>query len=537
MHIIIGAETEYGIFCRSEKHGYITEDFSLAAEVVGSIEYLHPVFKRPLEGIKNEKEHRMAELGLFKKMADLLRKPISAAMAQRYGMSGMVLSNGARFYVDCKHPEYSIPETSNPKDALIAQKAGDFIVNECRKKAEDVLRSEKSPLFARRLQHPTLEIRIDRTNSDGKKSSYAVHENYSVSPQVFRRLLRRAFRPGGDLSPVFMTFLAARQIIAGAGKVGFESGKPVPFQISARADFIEREINSSTIDFRPIINTRDIPYADGRFIRRLHVICGDSNMSQLSLFLKFGLTALFLMMLEDGFLERNESVFNRPLSDPVRSYRNVSRDLTLKHEMFFAGGVKKTALEVMAETSELMDKFVSEKALSKVWLEVAEKFKGVINGFYGNRHQNEFSRNLDWVVKERLLEDLVRRKNIGWDHHECFALNLRYHNIDPDSKISVFHRLEKKGEIARIVSENEIKGAVLSPPNDTRASLRGYLAANHPASIESIGWSYVLFKDGTLVNLDDPRGFDVFSVARDRGSLGLLRQVIDVCRRGLSDAR
>ncbi|MEK7566877.1 MAG: proteasome accessory factor PafA2 family protein, partial [Patescibacteria group bacterium] len=278
--IAIGAETEHGIIFHSEKLGFVTRSHTLAEEVVGSIVDLYPVFNRTLEGIDDEKEHEWAERILGRSLMELLSLKAPKALVQRYGLSGMIPLNGARYYIDTEHPEYSIPETSNPRDTLIAQKAGDLILDACRKRAEELLRSGKSR-SAKHLEHPTAKIQIDRTNSDGKGNSYAGHENYSVSPKTFERIVGDRFFYG-DFSGAFMTFLAARQIVTGAGKVGCESGKPIDYQVSARADFIETEINHSTTDFRPIINTRNHPYADEQVIRRLHVICGDSNMSQLS---------------------------------------------------------------------------------------------------------------------------------------------------------------------------------------------------------------------------------------------------------------
>ena len=426
-----------------------------------------------------------------------------AALVQRYGLSGMVLSNGSRFYVDCAHPEYSIPETSNPLDALLAQKAGDFIVNECRKRAEEFLRNKKSPVPVR-LRHPTMKISIDRTNSDWKGASYAGHENYSVSPKIFRELTDIDDHLGPiDLAKRLMTFLAARQIITGAGKVGYDGGKPVDYQISARSDFVETEIGPHTSEDRPIINTRDHPYADERILRRLHIICGDSNMSQLSLYLKFGITALFLMMLESGFLEKEETIFNTPLLDPVLSFRNISRDIALGHKVFFANRAKKTALELMFEASSLMKRFADESNLPFVWKEVVQKLEKTLTGLDGNRHESEFSRDLDWVVKERLVDCACEENKIGRLDPACFMINVHYQDIDPEE--SFFYELERKGEIARLVSDSEIQSRVANPPEDTRASLRGRLVSERLSELAHIGWDYVLFKDGSYFKMDDPR--------------------------------
>ena len=214
-----------------------------------------------------------------------------------------VLTNGARYYVDHAHPEYSTPECADPLEATLFDKAGERIL-------------ARSMDAARRLLPAGQEIVVYKNNSDGKGNSYGCHENYLVDRTVpFASLVR-------NLIPWFVT----RQVFTGAGKVGSENGaEPCDFQISQRADFFEEEVGLETTLKRPIVNTRDEPHADPQKYRRLHVIVGDANLCEVATFLKVGTTAIVLAMIEDGFIDKDLSI-----SAPVAAIRTVSHDPTLQ---------------------------------------------------------------------------------------------------------------------------------------------------------------------------------------------------------------
>ena len=192
-----------------------------------------------------------------------------------------VLTNGARYYVDHAHPEYSTPECSNALELVVHDHAGELILT-------------RSMEAASHLLPPGEEIVIYKNNSDGKGNSYGCHENYLVDRAVpFSRIVH-------GLTP----HLVSRQIYAGAGKIGEEvahGGDAPVFQLSQRADFFEEEVGLETTLKRPIINTRDEPHADPQKYRRLHVIVGDANLAEVATFLKVGVTALVLAMIEDDF--------------------------------------------------------------------------------------------------------------------------------------------------------------------------------------------------------------------------------------------
>ena len=230
-----------------------------------------------------------------------------------------ILNNGARFYVDHAHPEYSTPECSNVFDLLRYEKAGERILNRSCAGANQLLPSGHT-------------IIIYKNNSDRKGSSYGYHENYLLDRRTPFQLLAEHLMP----------FLVTRQIYSGAGKVGSENGAaPVPYQISQRADFFETEMGLDTMVKRPIINTRDEPHANRDRYRRLHVIIGDANMSEYTTYLKVGTTLLVLEMIEEGFLPAPLALRN-----PVRALRDVSHDLTCKLSLPMRNGTMMTAIDI-----------------------------------------------------------------------------------------------------------------------------------------------------------------------------------------------
>jgi len=481
--IIIGAETEYGIFATKNGRILDNEAFGVVREASNVIK---DFFLRPLEGISDTQEHeRLDNVSDEDFVRELLQSETNYGERQRRGLTGFVLSNGCRFYVDMGHPEYSIPETTNPMDALIAQKAGDKIVEICRQLAEEKLNN--------------VSIRLDKNNSDGKGNSYAAHENYSLMEKTFQEIA--SYYHKGDLEHIVMTFFATRQVVTGSGKVGYETGKPVPYQISQRADFIETKKSINTIANRGIINLRDHSYAGHQYPRRLHVICGDGNMSELSMYLKFGATALVLMMLESGFIQSEGKSILVPMRNPVRSYRNVSRDLKLDHKIFFEDGSKITALSLQEEFCTLAKAFVYGNKLDPVWRDVVDKWAKVLQGLVGNRNSDEWAGNLDWVKKETVLKRHQEKKRVLPLHHTCRMIDLQYHNTNPAK--SIYWRLAERGDILLLASKTDIEKAMHEPPSDTRAWFRGQTVKQFRDSLHSIGWQYVSFADDIIL-MSDP---------------------------------
>ena len=247
-----------------------------------------------------------------------------------------MLTNGARYYVDHAHPEYSTPECADPLEATLFDKAGERIL-------------ARSMEAARRLLPAGQEIVVYKNNSDGKGNSYGCHENYLVDRNVpFAALVR-------NLIPWFVT----RQVFTGAGKIGSENGADAcDYQISQRADFFEEEVGLETTLKRPIVNTRDEPHADPQKYRRLHVIVGDANLCEVATFLKVGTTAIVLAMIEDGFIDKDLSI-----SSPVAAIRAVSHDPTLQATVDCASLGRCTAIELQWEFLRLARKYADETGL------------------------------------------------------------------------------------------------------------------------------------------------------------------------------
>src|SRR5689334_1834781 len=246
------------------------------------------------------------------------------------GLANVILTNGARLYVDHAHPEYSSPEVTNPRDAVLWDKAGELVMQDaCR--------------FAAAVPGST-PIQLYKNNTDNKGASYGCHENY---------LMRRS-TPFGDIVRHLTPFFVSRQVVCGAGRVGKgQDGREDDFQISQRADFFEVEVGLETTLKRPIINTRDEPHADPEKWRRLHVIIGDANLAEISTYLKVGTTSLVLAMIEDGFIAQDLTV-----DQPVRSLRAVSHDPTLRHLLTMRSGRTVTAVQLQLEYLSLARKYV-----------------------------------------------------------------------------------------------------------------------------------------------------------------------------------
>jgi Pup amidohydrolase len=361
------------------------------------------------------------------------------------GLANVILTNGARLYVDHAHPEYSAPECTNPRDAVIWDKAGERVM------AEAAARAAATPGGQR--------IQLYKNNTDNKGASYGCHENY---------LMNRA-TPFADIVRHLTPFFVSRQVVCGAGRVGVGAdGREDGFQISQRADFFEVEVGLETTLKRPIINTRDEPHADPDKYRRLHVIIGDANMSEISTFLKLGSTALVLAMIEDRFLATDLSV-----DAPVAELRAISHDPSLKHLVTLRDGRKITAVQLQMEYLELARKYAEDK--------------------YGADVDDpmQTARELDWVAKLEILEGYRSRDGLSWGDPRLQLVDLQYADVRLDR--GLYNRLAARGRITRLISEADIDRAVDDPPEDTRAYFRGRCLRQYPDAVAAASWDSVIF--------------------------------------------
>jgi proteasome accessory factor A len=380
-----------------------------------------------------------------------------------------VLTNGARYYVDHAHPELSTPECADPRSVVVYDKAAERIL-------------QRSMEAAKAILQPGQEILIHKNNSDRKGNSYGCHENYLMDRQVpFSRIVTHVM-------PHFIT----RQIYCGAGKVGSEapgvSIDEVPFQLSQRADFFEEEVGLETTLKRPIVNTRDEPHADAQKYRRLHVIVGDANLSEVATFLKVGTTALVLCMIEDDFLARDLT-----LATPVQALRRVSYDTELTRPLELADGTTMTALEMQWEYFDRARKYAEEHGLDgvgapEVGADVLARWEAVLAGLEAD--PDSVAAQVDWVAKRRVIDGYRVRHGLDWADARLAAMDLQYHDLRPDKSLATRVGLE------RITTDEEIETAVHEPPPDTRAYFRGRCLQRWADQIVAANWDSIVFDIG-----------------------------------------
>ena len=380
------------------------------------------------------------------------------------GLANVILTNGARLYVDHAHPEYSAPECTNPLSGVTWDKAGERVM------AEAAARAATLP--------GAPGIQLYKNNTDNKGASYGCHENY---------LMRRA-TPFADIVRHLTPFFVSRQVICGAGRVGLGAdGRDEGFQISQRADFFEVEVGLETTLKRPIINTRDEPHADPEKYRRLHVIIGDANMSEVSTYLKLGTTALVLAMIEDKFLDTDLSI-----EAPVAELRAISHDPSLRHLVTLRDGRKMTGIQLQMEYLELARKYTEDRYGSDVddmTADVLTRWESLLTRLAEDPMLA--SRELDWVAKLELIEGYRARDGLGWGHPRLQLVDLQYSDVPPDPGQD--NRLAARGRMVRLVDELDVTRAIENPPEDTRAYFRGRCLQQYPESVAAASWDSVIF--------------------------------------------
>lgn len=375
-----------------------------------------------------------------------------------------ILANAGRLYVDGAHPEYSTPECSNPREVVAYERAGDSIVADCLTHLNSSMGIE--------------EFFVYRNNSDGKGNSFGYHENYLLSREVdFKHIVE-----------TLLPFFVSRSIFCGAGKVGAENGTDsIPYQISQRADFLECILDLNTMVNRPIINTRDEPHGHQSGNRRLHVIVGDSNMSEVSTFLKVGTTAIIMEMMEHrGVLPRIQ------LADPVQSIKDVSRDLAMKASLPLQNGQHISAIEIQRAFLQAAHDFYTTRELSPITKDVLVRWESVLDTL----EQDPFllHREIDWVAKRALILSYMDRKHCSWDDPRVRMIDLQYHDLRPTK--GLYFTLERNGQIERLTHEEEIQRARQTAPTQTRAFFRGACLKHFPQQVYGMSWTSVLLDTG-----------------------------------------
>ena len=377
-----------------------------------------------------------------------------------------VLENGARFYVDHAHPEISTPECVDALQVVKYDRSGERILELAMSAANETLSPEE-------------EIVVYKDNSDGKGNSYGCHENYLVD----------RLTPFGEIITHATTHFITRQIFTGSGKIGAEAtgvdSNSIKYQLTQRADFFEEEVGLETTLKRPIINTRDEPHADATKYRRLHVICGDANMSETATFLKVGSTSIVLAMIEDNFLTRR-IVFD----NPVRCIKEVSHDPSLKQQLRLNDGSTITALEVQWEILNSASSYVSkgggEFAGGVIADEIIKTWEHVLTGLENN--PESLRSEIDWIAKRLLVESFADRHNLSIFDPKVRLLALQYHDVRQEKRISEIIGLKK------LITNSEVNYGIDNPPQETRAYFRGVCLQKWPESIVSANWDSLVFR-------------------------------------------
>ncbi|MFI6208573.1 Pup--protein ligase [Streptomyces sp. NPDC051041] len=360
--------------------------------------------------------------------------------------SNVFLRNGARLYLDVgSHPEYATPECDDVIELVTHDKAGERILEGLLVDAE------------RRLHEEGIagDVYLFKNNTDSAGNSYGCHENYLVARHgEFSRL-----------ADILIPFLVTRQLLCGAGKV-LQTPRGAVYCVSQRAEHIWEGVSSATTRSRPIINTRDEPHADAERYRRLHVIVGDSNMSETTMLLKVGATDLVLRMIEAGTVMRDLT-----LENPIRAIREVSHDITGRRKVRLASGREASALEVQREYYEKALDFCERRGIRTGTVEQVLELWGRTLDAIETEDLDRIGTEIDWVMKYKLIERYRSKHNMTMSHPRVAQIDLAYHDIH--RRRGLYYLLEKKGQAARICNDLKIFEGKSVPPQTTRARLRG----------------------------------------------------------------
>ncbi len=359
--------------------------------------------------------------------------------------SNVFLENGARLYLDVgSHPEYATPECDSITDLIAHDKAGERILEALLAAAEVRLHEEGI----------SGDVYLFKNNTDSAGNSYGCHENYLVARQgEFARI-----------ADVLIPFFVTRQIYCGAGKV-LHGPRGAQYCISQRAEHIWEGVSSATTRSRPIINTRDEPHADAERFRRLHVIVGDSNMSEFTTYLKVGVTDLVVRMVEENTVMRDLT-----LENPIRAIREISHDITCKRKVRLATGRELSAIEIQTEYFERASRFIERRDKDPVAVKILAEWGSALEALREGRSDRLVGK-VDWAAKHRLIEQYRSKHGIPLSHPRIALMDLAYHDVNRER--GLYYLLERRGLMERAVPDKQVQRAMREPPQTTRARLRG----------------------------------------------------------------
>ncbi|CAB4828679.1 unannotated protein [freshwater metagenome] len=438
------------------------------------------IVERRIFGIENEYGVTFTLRGQRRLSPDEVARYLFRRVVSWGRSSNVFLENGARLYLDVgSHPEYATPECDRVSDVVTHDKAGEWVLAQLVHGAEERLHEEgiKGEIF------------LFKNNTDSAGNSYGCHENYLTDRED--DFVRH--------TQVLIPFLISRQVYSGAGKI-LQTAKGPVFCLSQRAEHIWESVSSATTRSRPIINTRDEPHADAEKYRRLHVIVGDSNMSEYASFLKVGATSILLTMLED----KAQVLRDLTLENPIRAIREISQDMTLTQKVRLANGRDITALEIQSEYLERALKYSDSKGFAEDETKALGMWKHVMEQLHSD--PSTLWRECDWVAKLRLIERYQERDGISLSHPKASLVDLMYHDVDRNR--GLFYKLQDAGQVDRTTTDAAIAEAMVSPPSTTRARLRGAFVkrAKERRRDYTVDWVHLKLNDQAqrTVLLKDP---------------------------------
>lgn len=382
--------------------------------------------------------------------------------------SNVFLENGARLYLDVgSHPEYATPECDSLYDVIAHDKAGERVLEGLVESAEQRLEEEGI----------RGQVYLFKNNTDSAGNSYGCHENYLVSRQAdFQKMI-------DTLIPFFVT----RQVFAGAGKL-LQTARGTVFSLAQRAEHIWEGVSSATTRSRPIINTRDEPHADAERYRRLHVIAGDSNMSEYIGYVKVGATVALLQMLEDDVVFRDLT-----LENPIRAIREISHDITCRRRIRLANGRELSALDIQWEYLERVMRYARSPGFSPQVQRAVAMWEHLLTGL--EKDPLSLRRECDWVMKHHIIEEYAASRHIPLSDPKLAMLDLAYHDVSQQR--GLHHLLVRRGLVERVVTDEDIARALVQPPQTTRARLRGEFikAAKERNRDFTVDWVHLKLND------------------------------------------
>jgi len=459
---LFGIETEYGI-TREDLHDVdpVVESMELVrAHLEG--EFQQQWDYRGEDPHEDQRGFRVSGLQQDKEEEEFVKEDAQRSLSFHEMKSDLVLSNGARFYNDHTHPEYSTPECRTLRDLVAHDRAGERIIQ----LAAD-----------RRNRHlGNSAVQLYKNNTDFHGHSYGCHDNYLVARDI----------PFSDLQAALIPFLVSRQVVAGSGKIGTEKQEqgyqPGMFQLSQRADFMEVSLGVDTMFNRPILNTRDEPHADRNKYRRLHLIVGDANMCEYATALKVGTTRLVLDLITQHVAPVVE------LENPVLAIQMLSRDPELKTVVNRKNGSPVSACQLQMIYLEAAQKAFLGSDEETDW--ILSEWAKVLT--FLEQDRDALVGVLDWVTKLSLLEQFRQEEQLEWSDPWLASLDLEYHNVNADR--GLYLGLEAEGRVKRLCREDDILTAVSEGPTDTRGGIRGLCVKRFGPEIESVQWERIQFK-------------------------------------------